>query len=206
MAGLLGNRLGCPPPSAHRWPSSRSSFWTEKRGPRTCWRRSPSLTGHIRSSPRRRWPQAPLLPTARPGLCPWAAHLERGLGPWRKLEGQGLAARLEATPLELCHQAGGGWSIPRLTRARKAKAPGQGEGLVPRVDREGGGPAQDWTPDPPPGLPVHLLRAGPASRGERHHGQDTPEEPPGDVAPVAQAEGGEAPAPPIPHPPAPTTA
>lgn len=138
MAGLLGNHLGCPPPSAHRWPSSRSSFWTEKRGPRTCWRRSPSLTGHIRSSPRRRWPQAPLLPTARPGLCPWAAHLERGLGPWRKLEGRGLAARLEATPLELCHQAGGGWSIPRLTRARKAKAPGQGEGLVPRVDREGG--------------------------------------------------------------------
>lgn len=81
---------------------------------------------------------SPLLPTARPGLCPWAAHLERGLGPWRKLEGRGLAARLEATPLELCHQAGGGWSIPRLTRARKAKAPGQGRGWSPGWTGKGG--------------------------------------------------------------------
>lgn len=127
-------------------------------------------------------------------------------GPLEETGGTGAGSKAGSHTLGAL-PPGRGWMVhPQADEGQEGQGARTGEGLVPRVDREGGGPAQDWTPDPPPGLPVHLLRAGPASRGERHHGQDTPEEPPGDVAPVAQAEGGEAPAPPIPHPPAPTTA
>ena len=130
---------------------------------------------------------------------PWCApHRPRGSAhgptpsasprPPKGTEGGGQAVGLAATPLTLHHQARDCWSQSRGVRGAYT-----GEVAACPVDRGAEGvQAQDRKLNASPGLPVHLLWADASSRRERHQRQDTPENPAGNVPPVAQAERGKA--------------
>ena len=123
-------------------------------------------------------------------LHPWCPpHRPRALSmvptprasprPPKETEGTGRAAGLAATPLMLHHQARDCWSQSRGARGPAGEVAGCPEDRGAELN-------------PSPGLPVHLLRANTSSLRKRHHGQDTPENPAGNVPPVVQAEGGKA--------------